>query len=73
MNIQQLDKELKKIAVPPRVYSLTGRQDERLCIEPQGDRWVVFFVERGKERVLKQFLSESDACDFMLEELRFEV
>lgn len=73
MNIQQLGEELKKNAVPSRVYSLTGRQDERLCIERRGDMWVVFFVERGKERVLKQFSSEPAACDFMLEELRFEV
>ncbi len=35
--------------------------------------WHVYFVERGKERSVKQFAAESEACDFMLNELRYEI
>jgi hypothetical protein len=73
MNIEQLKCELERLGVPRRVYSLNGGKDERLCIECRDGEWVVFFVERGQERTLKQFVSESDACAFMLTELKLEM
>jgi hypothetical protein len=73
MNIEQLKAELEALGVPRRVYSLSGRKDERLCIECREGTWFVFFVERGQERALKKFATESEACSFMLEELKLEV
>ncbi len=73
MNIEQLKHELERLGIPRRIYSLNGGKDERLCMENRDGNWVVFFVERGQDRILKQFVSESDACAFMLEELKLEI
>ncbi len=73
MNIEQLKAELEKLGVPRLIYSLRGARDERLCIENRDDAWYVFFVERGQERVLRRFSDESEACLFMLEELKQEI
>lgn len=73
MNIKELQVELENLGVPRRVYSLKGAADERLCIELRHGKWCIFFVERGQERVLKEFDEEHAACGFMLNELKYEV
>ena len=73
MNIKELQVELEKLGVPRRVYSLKGPMDERLCLESRDGKWYVFFVERGRERILKEFDEEYAACDFMLNELKYEI
>ena len=73
MNIKLLEIELQKLGISRRVYSLNGASDERLCIELLNDKWRIFFVERGMERTLKEFDREDSACEFMLNELRYEV
>ena len=73
MTIEQLKQELERLGIPRRVYSLNGRKDERLCIEAREGMWHVYFVERGKEGSVKQFATESEACYFMLNELRYEI
>lgn len=73
MNIELLKKKLDALGVPRQVYSLGGWRDERVCIENRNGMWIVFFVERGEERLLRSFSEEADACNFMLDELRREV
>ncbi len=73
MNAGELKVELDRLHVPQRVYSLSGRKDERLCLEFRGEMWCVFFVEKGVERPLREFRSEDEACRFMLEELKYEI
>jgi hypothetical protein len=73
MNIKQLEQELEALGVPRRIYSLNAAKDERLCIEHRGGDWVIFFVERDKERILRQFVSEENACTYMLGELKSEI
>lgn len=73
MNIAKLKEQLETLGVPRMLYSLKGARDERLCIEMRDGVWYVFFVERGQEHVLNTFSEESEACMFMLEELRQEI
>lgn len=73
MNIIELQLELNKLDVPRRVYSLRGAVDERLCLDQRNGTWFVFFMERGQEINLKEFASESFACEYMLNELKYEI
>ena len=73
MNIKELQVELEKLGVPRLVYSLKGSRDERLCIELRHEKWCVFFVERGQERILSEFDDENTACEFMLNKLKYEI
>lgn len=50
--------------VPPNFVS-----DSTFVLRQRGDRWVVFFSERGLERDPKQFASEDEACEYLLAEL----
>ncbi len=71
MDRTELRKALSALGVPSSVYSLGGGPaDERVCLEHRGETWLVTFYERGTERVLGSFCSESAACEFMLSELR---
>lgn len=74
MNKAELRAELQTLGVPTRVYSLSGnRVDERVCLYEHDGEWKVSFFERGQERLLGAFSSESEACKFMLGELKHEV
>ncbi len=74
MNKAELRAELKTLGVPTRVYSLSGNQvDERVCLYEYDGEWRVSFFERGQERLLGAFSSESEACKFMLGELKHEI
>ncbi len=66
MNIQELKDELDQFGVSPRLYSLRGWSHEKLCLEQRDGDWYVFLVERGRERPMRAFESEDEACIFML-------
>ena len=73
MNIDELKQKLEELKVPKQAYSILGRKQDRLCIELRDSIWFVYFIERGEERILKQFINEADACDFMLLRLRYDI
>lgn len=73
MNRLQLAKKLEEIGVPSRVYSLHGASDNKTCIEQRNGKWYVFFFERGQENVIKVFDTETEACEFMLFDLKKEI
>lgn len=68
-------KELKNIfieyGVPKELYNLEGkgRKDERFCLEYTGDKWNVFYVERGCRTTDLFFDSEEEACLYLYKEL----
>lgn len=69
----ELRKALSDLSVPSSIYSLSGSQvDERVCMLQRDNAWLVTFYERGVERLLGSFDTESAACEFMLSELRRE-
>ena len=71
MNRQELKKQLVYMNVPEFEYDLEGGfSDQAMNLLQNGDKWEVFFCERGGKSVVKQFDTESEACEYLLEELR---
>ena len=55
----------------PLVYSLEGGQsNDTFCLEQLGQRWCVYYSERGERYDERTFESESTACVYLLEVLR---
>ena len=71
MTREMLETELRTAGVPQYAYNLTGqgRTDERLCLERFGDRWNVFYLERGIKTTDIYFDSEKEACHYLYEKL----
>lgn len=71
MNTQELKKILCANKVPSRLYNLEGkgRNDERFCLENKGDKWSVYFAERGIKTINKMFDTEDEACKYIYKEL----
>ena len=71
MDKKELKKKLILMGVPSHDYDLEGDfTDQAMNLLKNGDKWEVFFCERGGKAVLKTFDTESEACEYMLEELR---
>ena len=71
MTRETLEKELKKAGVPDYIYNLTGqgKKDEWLCLGKIGDKWSVYYLERGVKTTNEIFDTENDACQFLYAEL----
>lgn len=71
MNKIQLHKILQEAGVSNQLYNLleTGRDDERLCLVKKENKWQVFYEERGVKTTNKFFDTESEACQFIYEQL----
>ncbi len=59
---QILVRVLEENGVESWAYSLGGYRDERQCMEPDGENWVVYFGERGRKRRCKTFPTQKDAA-----------
>ena len=72
MTEEELKKQLDAIGVPDDLYSLLigGFQNEAYCLIKNEDGWEVYYSERGEKSDIQQFASESEACEYMLEELK---
>jgi hypothetical protein len=56
--------------VDPASYRLNGeRADEALVLERAPNAWVVYYAERGLRSGERTFVTESEACEFLLDEL----
>lgn len=66
---QILIRVMEENGVKPWEYSLDGYQDERLCLEPDGENWQVYFGERGKKRRCKVFPSQQEAAAELVKRL----
>jgi hypothetical protein len=67
--------ELKRILLDEHVrtdaYDLDGgRGSEQYTLRESSGQWSVFYSERGLQTGLRQFYTENDACEYMLELLR---
>ena len=62
---------MKKLRVPNYMFNIDGigRDDERMCMVKEGDKWNVYYSERGCETTNKYFDSESEALEYIVEEL----
>jgi hypothetical protein len=72
MDRSQLQKALDAQNINPRCYSLVAGNfdpDETLCLRQSGGEWVVFYSERGLQTGKQVFVSENEACAYMLSQL----
>ena len=72
MTVEELKKRLDEIGVPDDLYSLLigGFPNEAYCLIKNEDGWEVYYSERGQKSDVQQFENESEACEYLLEELK---
>lgn len=69
MNKEELNTKLEENKIPQDAYSLEGGlPSECFCMET-GDKCVVYYSERGIKTQLREFGTESEACDYMYKKL----
>lgn len=66
INVRRLDGYLERLGFGERDFSIGREVENRLCLLPEGDQWLVFFSERGSRWDDVSFDSEEVACTFML-------
>ncbi|ADB15744.1 conserved hypothetical protein [Pirellula staleyi DSM 6068] len=68
MNLSELNEKLRRSALPPESYSLTGGLPaEAFCIEHTSDGvWQTYYSEWGLRSGLKTFATEEEACNEFL-------
>lgn len=71
MNIKDVRHLLIKYHVPEDSYSLIGGlPSERYCIQNAGNKWEVYYSERGQQTGMRIFNSENEACGYFLKQIR---
>lgn len=72
MTVEELKKQLDAIGVPDDLYSLLigGFPNEAYCLIKNEDGWEVYYSERGQKSDAQQFENESEACEYLFEELK---
>ena len=72
MTVEELKKQLDAIGVPDDLYSLLigGFPNEAWCLIKNEDGWEVYYSERGQKSDVQQFENESEACEYLFEELK---
>lgn len=71
MTIIELKKMLNELRVPEDLYSIMvgGLPNEKLCIVKE-NTWQIYYSERGRKSGLKEFKTESQACEYFLEKMK---
>lgn len=70
MNRIELEKKLKSAKVSNSLFSLDGGlPNEKLCIDHENDKWVVYYSERGGRSGLVRFHLEDDACQYIYDSI----
>lgn len=68
MNRNELKTRLLRAGVRPDSFSLDGGQpSEAYVLAQDGQRWRVYYSERGTESSVRHFDSEEAACEHFLE------
>lgn len=65
MTLPQIINRLRSAGVPDRFYVADGGLGAGECvgIEPVGDRWSIYYSERGRKSPLESHPTESAACE----------
>lgn len=71
MTIFELEHKLKELGIPNDLFSIMegGLPNEKLCIV-KGDVWQVYYSERGQKSGLKEFETETEACEYFLGKIK---
>jgi len=71
VNRQQLQATLREENVRDDAYSLNGgHMPEAYTLSQRDDRWVVYYSERSLESGKREFATESEACQKLLNQIR---
>lgn len=66
MKKYDLKKILEEEGVSKSLYCLDGGlPNEKLCLDYEGNKWVVYYSERGVRTGLECFINEDDACCYI--------
>jgi hypothetical protein len=71
MTILELEENLVALGVSKDLYSIMkgGLPNEQLCITKE-DLWQVYYSERGHKTGLKEFQTESEACEYFFRKVK---
>lgn len=71
MTILELEEKLNQLGVPKELYSIMvgGLPNERLCMV-KASYWQVYYSEKGLKTGLREFQTESEACEYFLEKMK---
>lgn len=71
MQKQKLRNLLQLKNVPDYYYNLdnVGEIDQKVCLEFDGESWIVYYSERGKMFDLVKYQTEDEACRDILSRL----
>ena len=75
MNIQEWEKEIEKLGIPSRRYSINGHlcSDTNILNEVYY-YWEYFYMdEKGRQMNYRKFDNENDACTYLLEVSKAEM
>ena len=73
MNKQLLKEVLQREGIREDYYDLDGGlPSERYAIEEEAGGWCVYYSERGLQSGKRTFATESEACEYLLSQLRTE-
>ena len=68
MIVKELLVQLENHGIRRDSYSLDGGLPSELyCLNHQGERWEVYYSERGQKTGLQVFVSEEEACRVFLD------
>jgi hypothetical protein len=71
MNRRELLETLRKEGIRDDAYNLDGGYaDETLTLSEANGRWCIYYCEHGTETGKKEFATETEACGYLLNELR---
>jgi hypothetical protein len=65
--IQLLSKVAQRGADIQAVYTGDGSPEDRYAIVLENDLWNVYYMERGERFESKQFSTEAEACEYLLD------
>lgn len=67
MKKENLRSALIKMGISRTYYSLDGGlPNEKLCLDYENGKWIVYYSERGIRTGIHYFDNEDDACDYLL-------
>jgi hypothetical protein len=72
MNVEELSDLLRRDGYARRWYSFDREYPpfDGYVLEKVGERWTVFYCERGDARDIANFESEADACEYFFQEMQ---
>ncbi|WP_105171281.1 hypothetical protein [Pseudoalteromonas sp. T1lg24] len=61
---------IDELNINSSAFWLNGPSNERYCLGERGNKWEVFYTERGNKNLRVEFDSESEALKHLLNKLK---